>query len=290
MREIIYTSDKINPYVYILVHKITKEFYIGSRWTKLQKYPSHIDIFHYKTSSRKIKPIFDEFDVYILAEFYTETRYDDVYDFEQFLINEHWGDPLLINKSNCYGNEKRFRTEYEKQSEEESKIHRERISKAVKAHWDNKSEEEIQEFKDRTSKQSKEIWANKSEEERKALGDKIRKGILSKSDDDWNEYVTNISNSVKMECEIDGIIYDSRYDASRALNIRVGIIRKRLFSDKFPAYKDLSGKGIRKTKKVYIHGIVYSSLRKAQDGTNIKRGEIKRIIENKENPNMYFIE
>lgn len=102
----IYISTKAMPYVYMCVHKITGEFYIGYRVknVKLNK-PSHIDFPDYRTSSKIVNSNFDNFTWVILAEFYNET---DAYDFEQYLIYQHWNDPLLINES-CHFNGSRFR-------------------------------------------------------------------------------------------------------------------------------------------------------------------------------------
>ena len=97
----IYPSDKVRPYVYMGVDLVTGKFYIGSREknVKLNK-PSHIDIFEYKTSSKKVRPIFSNFTWIIVAEFETG---DAAYDFEQHLIYENWHNPLLLNGSCFYG-------------------------------------------------------------------------------------------------------------------------------------------------------------------------------------------
>jgi hypothetical protein len=93
----IYTSEKAMPYVYMGIHKETGEFYIGSRTTVKQTLPSHEDILHYRTSSKKVKPIFGEFDWIIIAEFFDPVS---AYDYEQDLIQQHWGNSLLLN-GNC---------------------------------------------------------------------------------------------------------------------------------------------------------------------------------------------
>lgn len=89
----IYPSLKAMPYVYLCTHKTTKEFYVGYRYAN--KIPSHLDIIKYKTSSKNVRPIFDQFNWQILAEFFDA---DSAYSFEQELIQSFWGDPLLINK------------------------------------------------------------------------------------------------------------------------------------------------------------------------------------------------
>lgn len=102
----VYSSSKVKPYVYWCEHKETKEFYIGYHETN--KLPSHLDLPKYKTSSKIVKPIFDEFNYWILAEFEIG---DDAYDFEQLLIFENWSNSLLLNKSCHYGKKARFKTQ-----------------------------------------------------------------------------------------------------------------------------------------------------------------------------------
>lgn len=97
----IYPSSKVNPYVYICIHRETKEFYIGSRVAN--KEPSHLDFPKYRTSSKNVKPRFDQFDWYIVAEFTYQTSKNDAYDFEQLLIYENWKDPLILNKHYSHG-------------------------------------------------------------------------------------------------------------------------------------------------------------------------------------------
>jgi hypothetical protein len=47
---------KVLPYVYKVVNRTTGEFYIGYR--EANKKPASEDILMYKTSSKKVKPIF----------------------------------------------------------------------------------------------------------------------------------------------------------------------------------------------------------------------------------------
>jgi hypothetical protein len=96
----IYQSTKVLPYVYMGIHRETKQFYIGSRTSKHLKLPPEQDILKYKTSSKIVKPIFDEFDWFIIAMFFDR---NDAYAFEQELIYENWNNPLILNKS-CHHN------------------------------------------------------------------------------------------------------------------------------------------------------------------------------------------
>jgi hypothetical protein len=91
------------PYVYRLTHPVTGEFYIGSRTAN--KVCAELDLPKYRTSSKYIKPRFDEFDWAILMEFSNPSC---AYDYEQYMIHETWSDPLLLNKSCHYQNKKRF--------------------------------------------------------------------------------------------------------------------------------------------------------------------------------------
>lgn len=100
----IMSSSHIYPYVYQLTHPITGEFYIGFRCAN--KVQSHDDLPLYRTSSKIIRPHFDDFTWCIIAEFF---RKEDAYDFEQLLIHENWGNPLLLNQACHYGSS-RFST------------------------------------------------------------------------------------------------------------------------------------------------------------------------------------
>jgi hypothetical protein len=91
---IIYESTKVLPYVYKLTHKETGQFYFGSRWANIV--PSSEDLgIKYFTSSKYVKPMFYDFHIDILAEFFD---YKDAYLFEQDMILENWNNPLKLNK------------------------------------------------------------------------------------------------------------------------------------------------------------------------------------------------
>jgi len=89
----------IYPYVYIVTHNETGEFYIGSRWAN--KLPAEDDFLKvYKTSAPYIKNDISNFSGYVIAEFFTK---ESAYHFEQELINEYIGkDPLCLNRSCFY--------------------------------------------------------------------------------------------------------------------------------------------------------------------------------------------
>ena len=92
----IYSSTKVRPYVYMCIHKDTGHYYIGYReYNVTLNKTSDIDLPEYKTSSKVIRPIFDQFCWVIVAEFFNG---DDAYAFEQQLIYENWGDSLLLNR------------------------------------------------------------------------------------------------------------------------------------------------------------------------------------------------
>lgn len=100
----IYPSLKVLPYVYMGIHKTTGKVYYGYR--EANTTPSHIDIYKYKTSCKQKDFIFEEFNWIILAEFFDS---GDAYDFEQSLIINMWGNPLLVNKR-CYHNRNWFKS------------------------------------------------------------------------------------------------------------------------------------------------------------------------------------
>lgn len=114
----IYTSDKPAPYVYYGIHSVTKQFYFGYRKNNVELHrTSDQDLPIYQTSSKEVKPIFEDFVWQILAEFETG---EDAYDFEQALIYENWGDPLMLNRS-CFYNKSRFRNPKGKASPKKGK-------------------------------------------------------------------------------------------------------------------------------------------------------------------------
>ena len=83
------------PYVYKVINQETNEFYIGYR--EANKLSPEEDIVKYKTSSLKVKPIFEQFTPYIIAVFFSENSGDDAYWFEQQLIKENIDNPLCLN-------------------------------------------------------------------------------------------------------------------------------------------------------------------------------------------------
>lgn len=73
-------STKVKPYVYCCRHKVTGHYYIGYRERNvLLDIPSTVDLEKYKTSSKIVRPFFDEYESFVLAEFNTG---DDAYDLE----------------------------------------------------------------------------------------------------------------------------------------------------------------------------------------------------------------
>ena len=60
---------------------VTGEFYIG--YLSANKLPAKLNLPKYKTSSKKVRPIFDQFAWQIISEFPTA---DEAYDLEQKLI------------------------------------------------------------------------------------------------------------------------------------------------------------------------------------------------------------
>lgn len=99
----IYNSTKVRPYVYICIDKASGQMYIGYR--EKNTVPSDIDLPKYKSSSKVVKPNFENYYWQIVAEFELG---EDAYDFEQQLIFENWNNPLLLNKHCSYG-KRRFK-------------------------------------------------------------------------------------------------------------------------------------------------------------------------------------
>lgn len=86
------------PYVYLGTSRVTNEFYIGARYSHSQHKRNSVDDLGivYYTSSKIVKPLFAQFDWQILAIFVSK---EDALAYEEILINEHWHNPLLLNKN-----------------------------------------------------------------------------------------------------------------------------------------------------------------------------------------------
>jgi hypothetical protein len=128
---IIYESTRAMAYVYLCTHKVTSKFYYGYReYNVTLNLPSTTDFPLYRTSSKVVGPNFDEYDWIIIAEFFTGL---DAYDFEQELIYENWGNPLLLNKS-CFYDKARFKCGKgvrKPRRKPVSKEHRRKLSEAL---------------------------------------------------------------------------------------------------------------------------------------------------------------
>lgn len=92
------SGDRPLPYVYLLTHRETGKFYFGSRHKNVDfGRKSEDDLgFFYKSSSKIVKPHFDEYDAVVLAEFFNT---EDAMRFEHQLIKKEWGNPMLINRA-----------------------------------------------------------------------------------------------------------------------------------------------------------------------------------------------
>jgi hypothetical protein len=79
-----YSSTKALPYVYLCKEKTSERFYIGYRYAN--KVPSSEDFgVYYFTSNTEIKNNFENFDWYIVAEFFNK---NDAYTFESEMVKD----------------------------------------------------------------------------------------------------------------------------------------------------------------------------------------------------------
>jgi hypothetical protein len=95
----------MKSYVYRCTHKETNEFYIGYRFAN--KVPPVDDLgIYYFTSSKFVKPRFNEFNYEILAEFDDSSL---AHEFEQKLILENWKIKGLLNRVVHTSNETHYK-------------------------------------------------------------------------------------------------------------------------------------------------------------------------------------
>jgi len=110
------------------VHKTTGEFYIGYREKNIYlNRTSDTDLPLYRTSSKYINSVFEEYDWHIVAEFVDGVS---AYDFEQSLIQEHWNNPLLINQQYHNAEDTRFRNNGHSE-ETKQKIKQARLGQSI---------------------------------------------------------------------------------------------------------------------------------------------------------------
>lgn len=82
------------PYVYIVRNRNNQKFYIGMRSANKVVAENDLGV-KYFTSSKHVKNNFSEYDIEIIAYFVDQLS---AFEFENSLIEQHWGDPLLLNK------------------------------------------------------------------------------------------------------------------------------------------------------------------------------------------------
>lgn len=121
------------PYVYIMRNRNNDKFYIGMR--SANKVCAEQDLgIHYFTSSKHVKNNFSEYNIEIIAYFIDQLS---AFEFENNLIKEHWGNPLLLNrhyqksmsKFSMLGSKRSDLAEYNRKTK--SKPKEERIYKCV---------------------------------------------------------------------------------------------------------------------------------------------------------------
>jgi hypothetical protein len=82
------------PYVYIVRNRNNGKFYIGMR--SANKVVAEQDLgVHYFTSSKHVKNNFIDYDIEIKAYFIDQIS---AFNFENDLIKENWGNPLMLNR------------------------------------------------------------------------------------------------------------------------------------------------------------------------------------------------
>ena len=165
---------KVLPYVYKAVNKESNEFYIGVRWGN--KVPSNQDLgIKYFTSSKRVKPISEEFDYFVLAEFFNK---DDAIQYEQDLIEENWTDPLLLNKAIQVSKHFKCEGHTPETCEKISNAHkgREHWNKGKKLSKEHRQKLSIAAAKQTHSEETKEKIRKKALGNKRGLGNKSRTG------------------------------------------------------------------------------------------------------------------
>lgn len=196
-------TNPILPYVYMGIHKITGQFYIGSRVAN--KVPAEEDLgYFYFTSSKTVKPIFKEFNWSIVAYFWNN---GDCLRYEQQLIYDNWFSPLKLNRYvnlKCMDGKGEMFSNVGKQVSDKT---RQKMSASMKG---------------------RPGW-NKG----RKLSEDTRKKMSAKRK--------------KHPCIIDGIHYESKVAAAKALNTTVSGINYKLINSNKTKREKNNGKSKRNT-------------------------------------------
>ena len=99
----------IKPYIYIVTHNISKEFYIGCRTINKTSASDDLWVKYFTSSKRVLQRIksegTDSFTATILDEFETG---EDAFDAEQLMISERINNPLCLNQQFQLNGKRRF--------------------------------------------------------------------------------------------------------------------------------------------------------------------------------------
>jgi len=99
-------SNPVLPYVYKCTHKQSGQFYIGFRKANRVSATEDLGVYYF-TSSKYVKPIFNEFNYEIIAEFFDV---DSAFNFEQELIRNEWRNPFILNRNLSSKTKKKYKS------------------------------------------------------------------------------------------------------------------------------------------------------------------------------------
>lgn len=174
-------------YVYLITHKITGQFYIGSRTQNVRKklLPEEDLWIKYFTTSKVIKSIIKEEgkDIFLPSIVFTTNNIDKCFWYEQDLIKKSISNPLCLNKSyhDPVTTKKIFLNTGLVMSQEQ----KDKISKSGKgiprgpmsqSHKDNLKQKRSQETKDKISKARTGVSTGPRTKKQKAIAGAIWRG------------------------------------------------------------------------------------------------------------------
>ena len=114
-------------YTYKLTHKLSGQFYFGSRQVNVLSPKEDLPI--YQSSSKIVKEIgFENFEWEILAEFDSG---DDAYDYENRLIKENFRNHLILNRHYRSDGKSRFKRSGPHSNETKSKMSKSKRGKKI---------------------------------------------------------------------------------------------------------------------------------------------------------------
>jgi hypothetical protein len=223
---------KIVVSVYKLTHRDSGKFYIGSTGDFYVRRKNHIvELRNGKHPIPEMQELYDEsphftFELVSVGIDHTDPLVRErAFDQEQALLDMHWGNPLLLNRSRdsrctkLSEESEAMRIENIRQAHQKTEV-REKVTKV------NRAIRQSEKAREQQSAISKTLWQNDNH--------RARMESVWKDPDYLRRQVENQPTSKTVV--VAGQLFGSISQASKKLGIARGVIRKRISDSSYPDY------------------------------------------------------